>query len=416
MKGAVQHLALSFRARQQQILATLKSFESTEYFKRLGLRAAAVESYEDFASLPLMGSELLGRYFEQLAIGKEECIAVQSSGTTGRRKTVYVPRDERCAPLPPALDEALKLSACAVTAHSKRDRVERFYWVHERSFEEWYPRAALVEYSDVESVLRAARGEILVLYDYPSSVEYFLYTLERISGVADRRAIAKRDLYIELAGEPVTRERVAQIAEAAERVFGVEPLIEVAYGASETGLIGVCEDPHRGIEYAVADRVFVEVVDKSGNPLPPGHAGEVVVTPLTTKGTILVRYRLGDLGSLALKGGRLVLELLGRIPGEDVVYICGGKLHVQRLAQLLREELEIPVKLRVGKLKRELSVELFLPPSSVIDEELAKRRCLSLICELAELSSFDLAIEPVNIVVEERFHGGKEWSLAQLTL
>lgn len=409
-------MALSFRAKRRQILATLKSFESTEYSKRFGLRAAAVESYEDFALLPLMDPELLGRYFELLAIRKEECVAVQSSGTTGRRKTVYVPKDERCAPLPPAIDEALKLSARAVTAHSERDRLERFYWVHERSFEEWYPRASLVAYSDVESILRAAKGEVLVLYDYPSSVEHFLYTLERVSGAADRREIAKRALYIELTGEPVTRERVAQIAEAAERVFGVEPLIEVTYGASETGLIGVCEDPRRGTEYAVADRVFVEVVGESGKPLPPGHAGEVVVTPLATKGTILVRYRLGDLGSLELKGGRLVLELLGRIPGEDIVYVCGGKLHVQRLAQLLREELGIPVKLRVVKLKRGLSVKLFLPPSSDVDEESAKRRCLSLICELADLSSFDLAIEPVNIVVEKRFHGGKEWSLAQLTL
>jgi len=42
----------------------------------------------------------------------------------------------------------------------------------------------------------------------------------------------------------------------------------------------------------------VEIVDDAGTPLPPGHPGEVVVTPLGVEGMPLLRYRTGDIARL----------------------------------------------------------------------------------------------------------------------
>jgi len=45
----------------------------------------------------------------------------------------------------------------------------------------------------------------------------------------------------------------------------------------------------------------VEIVDEQGQPLPPGHLGEVVATPLGTSGMPLLRFRTGDIASLHLE-------------------------------------------------------------------------------------------------------------------
>ena len=49
------------------------------------------------------------------------------------------------------------------------------------------------------------------------------------------------------------------------------------------------------------DLMVVEIVDEQGQPLPPGHLGEVVATPLGTSGMPLLRFRTGDIASLHLE-------------------------------------------------------------------------------------------------------------------
>jgi len=43
------------------------------------------------------------------------------------------------------------------------------------------------------------------------------------------------------------------------------------------------------------DLALVEIVDpKTGEPVPSGHPGEIVLTPLDARGTVVLRYRTGD--------------------------------------------------------------------------------------------------------------------------
>jgi phenylacetate-CoA ligase len=72
------------------------------------------------------------------------------------------------------------------------------------------------------------------------------------------------------------------------------------------------------------DASVLEVVDEAGVPVPAGTPGELVVTPLTTSGMALFRYRLGDRGRLLTgtcdcgSAARSVV-LLGRMPNSMTV-------------------------------------------------------------------------------------------------
>jgi len=99
----------------------------------------------------------------------------------------------------------------------------------------------------------------------------------------------------------------------------------LAYSTSETGPLGYqCRHQAGALHHLHEDANVVEVIDEAGRPVPPGTPGELVVTPLTTSGMALFRYRLGDRGQLLTgacgcgSAARTVL-LLGRMPNSMTV-------------------------------------------------------------------------------------------------
>ncbi len=66
------------------------------------------------------------------------------------------------------------------------------------------------------------------------------------------------------------------------------------YGSSETGLIAQ-ECPFHRL-HLLSDQMVVEVLDRQGNPLPPGEEGQLALTLLDNPAAPLVRYLIGDLG------------------------------------------------------------------------------------------------------------------------
>jgi phenylacetate-CoA ligase len=67
------------------------------------------------------------------------------------------------------------------------------------------------------------------------------------------------------------------------------------YGLTETGYGGGVEcQVRQGYHLREAD-LYVEIIDPlTGQPLPDGESGEIVVTTLTRRGMPLIRYRTGD--------------------------------------------------------------------------------------------------------------------------
>lgn len=93
----------------------------------------------------------------------------------------------------------------------------------------------------------------------------------------------------------------AAVVERVERVFGCR--VFQHWGMVETGLGGAVEcAPGSGMHLREAD-VFMEIVDPvTGDSLPDGEFGEMVVTTPFKRGMPLIRYRTGDRGRI-LPGG-----------------------------------------------------------------------------------------------------------------
>lgn len=110
--------------------------------------------------------------------------------------------------------------------------------------------------------------------------------------------------------------------ELLEKWIGVPVVNE--YGASEVGLIAM-ENPQR--EFVInQENLFVEVVDENNIPVPDGTIGRILVTDLYNLAHPMIRYEIGDLGSLkTLENGTRILEnLQGRT--SDIARLPSGKV------------------------------------------------------------------------------------------
>lgn len=117
------------------------------------------------------------------------------------------------------------------------------------------------------------------------------------------------------------------------------------YGMTETGYGGGVECPaHDGYHLRELDLLF-EIVDmESGEPLPDGEEGELVVTTLTREAMPLIRYKTGDAASM-LSGPcrcgsplRRLSRIRGRIArrrGVHVEHMPKGGFHERTSAPAL---------------------------------------------------------------------------------
>ncbi|WP_299233605.1 phenylacetate--CoA ligase family protein [Natronomonas sp.] len=133
-------------------------------------------------------------------------------------------------------------------------------------------------------------------------------------------------------GEPFTsipgyREKVKEALECETAIdyFGTRHVLPIAAEtAAEDGL------------YVADEYAIVEIVDPdSGDPLPVGERGEVVVTHRRKEGFPLVRFRTGDLAELERQGGDLVLPngVIGRT--DDRLKIKGVKVYPESIPAVL---------------------------------------------------------------------------------
>jgi phenylacetate-CoA ligase len=116
-------------------------------------------------------------------------------------------------------------------------------------------------------------------------------------------------------GEAIGRARRNAILEAAPDL----DVRSLSYSTNETGPIGYqCRHADDSTHHVHEDGVVVEIVDEeSGERVPPGTTGEVIVTKLADAGMLLFRYRIGDRGYLgtelcACGSAAKLLTLAGR--------------------------------------------------------------------------------------------------------
>jgi phenylacetate-CoA ligase len=112
------------------------------------------------------------------------------------------------------------------------------------------------------------------------------------------------------------------------------------YGSTEIGIIAYsCE---RGTYHVTSGSCYIEVVDDSGEPVPPGTPGQIVLTALGRVATPFVRYACGDRGFLHADPcpcGRTLpaLRMLGR--AADQIPAPSGPVSPYLVEELLLQAL-----------------------------------------------------------------------------
>ena len=111
------------------------------------------------------------------------------------------------------------------------------------------------------------------------------------------------------------------------------------YGMVEVGLLAFECTNEKGL-HGFEDAHIYEIIDpNTGDVLPPGEEGELVITHLEREGMPLIRYRTGDITSLQLERcecGRTHLRLMG-IKGrlDQAINVAGKKIYQSQIEETL---------------------------------------------------------------------------------
>ncbi len=169
-----------------------------------------------------------------------------------------------------------------------------------------------------------------MLFGYPSA-------LSHIARHAQKRGVNMTDLGIKVAF--VTSERLYdEQRNTIGQVFGCK--VANGYGGRDAGFIA--HECPAGNMHLTADDLIVEIINEDGQVQPPGVAGEIVVTHLSTNDFPFIRYRTGDIGVLGTttcncgRGLPLLQDIQGRST-DFVVATDGTIMHGLSLIYILRD-------------------------------------------------------------------------------
>lgn len=126
-------------------------------------------------------------------------------------------------------------------------------------------------------------------------------------------------------------------------VLGCEAIISAGYASVDAGPVGYqCSHAEGAVHHLLYDYQFLEIIDgETGEALPRGSVGEIVVTNLNRRLMPIIRYRTGDLGRRVEGGcqcGRpgVRFELLGRC--DDVVRVGSVSIYPESIEPVLARE------------------------------------------------------------------------------
>lgn len=316
-------------------------------FRREGIDPQSIKTVHDLRRIPLVEKVTVRknpRLFISTSRRGKNSIAFTTSGSTGEPSTIHHDHESLLANIAYGERERSVFS----TICGKRFGLREAYIVRPRStitkVWDYYqkhtfasssrPRLLLDVLRPIEQVVDAInsfRPDVLV--GYGSYLEAFFRTL-RFKGI---QMHLPRVLFY--GAECMTEAGKALI----EKEFGV-PVLSI-YNSVEAFKIGfLCEARH-GF-HLHDDLCHVRIMNANGEDIPAGDKGEVVISNLVNKGTVLLNYRLGDVASLATGNcscGRvlpLLSELEGRI--EDILFLAnGGFVHPRAVWATLSQRNEV---------------------------------------------------------------------------
>jgi len=303
-----------------------------------GVKPRHVQSLADVQRLPFTTNADLRDTYPAglLAVAPEEVLRLHtSSGTTGKPKALFFSRRD--------VDNAAELIArCLImTGVTRRDVLQNMmtYGLF---------TGALVMHYGAEKVgclvIPAGPGnsekQLLLMQDFRTTVihvtpSYALYLADFMEkkGVDPRRDLALRKAFV--GAEPYTEETRRKI----EQALGLD--VYNSYGLSEMNGPGIAfECEHKCGMHIWEDNFLIEVIDpRTGEPLPDGQTGELVLTALCREAMPLLRYRTRDITSIIPgpcscgRTHRRLHRMTGR--SDDMLIVRGVNIYPQQIERVL---------------------------------------------------------------------------------
>jgi phenylacetate-CoA ligase len=307
-------------------------------FARSGVKSDDIRSLADLQSLPFTTSADLRANYPAglLAVPYDDTLRLHtSSGTTGKPKALFFSRQD--------VDNAAELCArCFVsTGVTKGD-------VFQNMMTYGMFTGALVTHYGAEKigclVIPAGPGnserQVMLMQDFGTTLihitpSYGLYlaTFLEKHGIDPQRDLKLRKAFV--GAEPYTEETRRKI----EQGLGLD--VYNSYGLSEMNGPGVAfECEHKLGMHLWEDHFLIEIIDpQTGEALPDGQTGELVMTTLCREAMPLLRYRTRDVTSLIPEPcpcGR-THRRLNRITGrsDDMLIVRGVNIYPQQIERVL---------------------------------------------------------------------------------
>jgi phenylacetate-CoA ligase len=307
-------------------------------FEQAKVTPGDIRTLADLRRLPFTtGADLRESYpAGMLAVPLDDTLRLHtSSGTTGKPKALFFSRQD--------VDNAAELIARSFVAAgmTKRD-------IFQNMMTYGLFTGALVAHYGAEKigclVIPAGPGnsdrQLLLMQDFhttsihltPSFALYFADVLEKRS-IDPRKDLSLKRAFV--GAEPHSEETRRKIEDALGlRVFN-------SYGLSEMNGPGVAfECQEQAGMHLWEDHYIMEIIDpESGEALPPGERGELVLTTLVREAMPILRYRTRDITSIVDapcacgRTHRRIQRITGR--ADDMLIVRGVNIYPQQIERIL---------------------------------------------------------------------------------
>ncbi len=333
-----------------------------DLFRRLDFNPASVHSIADLQVLPLQDKAGIRSHTEQLkAEGATQLQRFNTGGSSGEPLIFYLGKERV------SHDVAAKRRATrwwdvdigdpeivvwgSPIELGAQDRVRLLRDKLLRT--ELLSAFEMSEQNLLHFVRRIQKVKPRMLFGYPSS-------LAHIAEFADTKGLALDDLGVKVVF--VTSERLYDHQrQQIEQAFNAP--VANGYGGRDAGFIA--HQCPQGALHITADDIVVEVIDENDQVLPPGEKGELVITHLYTSEFPFVRYRTGDIGTLAThpcscgRGLPVLAEIEGRTT-DFVIASDGTVLHGLALIYVLRDLPQVQAFKIIQQSLQRVTVQLVL--------------------------------------------------------
>jgi phenylacetate-CoA ligase len=390
-----------------------------EKCRAAGVSPAAISSLRDIARIPFTTSDDLRAGYPAglLAVDRNRAIRLHtSSGTTGKPKAIFFSKRD--------IAQAAELVArcLTMTGTGSGDVLQNMMTYG------LFTGALMMHYGAEKVgalVIPAGPGnterQIALMQDFGTTAVHILpsYALYLATFMQQHGMDPKKDLSLKRAymgAEPYSEKTRLKI----EKLFGID--VYNCYGLTEMNGPGVAfECLEKNGLHLWEDNFIVEIVDPvTGQQLPEGAEGELVLTSLCREAMPVMRYRTRDITRILAgkcpcgRTHRRISRILGR--SDDMIIVRGVNIFPQQIEQVLMgirgvaqnyqivlESLdELTIRVEIARDMFDGNIEHLLSLKSEIVEKIRSAVLVKPIVELLEPGTLPVTEGKAKRVIDKR--------------